>query len=67
MAKYTEYCQLLLLTGWLRFWATSQKVAGSIPNGVIGTFRRLSPSGHTIALGSTQPLTEMSIRNISWG
>jgi len=22
---------------------------------------------HTLALGSTQPLTEMSIRNISWG
>jgi hypothetical protein len=24
-------------------------------------------SGHTIALGSTQPLTEMSTRNISLG
>jgi len=23
--------------------------------------------GRTIALGSTQPLTEMSTRNISWG
>ena len=26
-----------------------------------------SPSGRTMALGSTQPLTEMSIRNISCG
>ena len=25
------------------------------------------PSGRTVALGSTQPLTEMSTRNISWG
>jgi hypothetical protein len=26
-----------------------------------------NPSGRTMALGSTQPLTEMSNRNISWG
>jgi hypothetical protein len=26
-----------------------------------------NPSGCTMALGSTEPLTEMSIRNISWG
>jgi hypothetical protein len=25
------------------------------------------PSGRTMALGSNQPLTEMSTRNISWG
>jgi len=25
------------------------------------------PSGHIMALGSTQPLIEMSTRNISWG
>jgi hypothetical protein len=24
------------------------------------------PSGRTMALGSTQPLTEMSTRNVSW-
>jgi hypothetical protein len=27
----------------------------------------LAPSGSAIALGSTQPLTEMSTRNNSWG
>jgi len=27
----------------------------------------LNPSGRTVVLGSTQPLTEMNIRNISWG
>jgi len=26
-----------------------------------------NPSGPTMALGLTQPLTEMSTRNISWG
>ena len=25
-----------------------------------------NPSGHTVALGLTQPLTEMSTKNISW-
>jgi hypothetical protein len=36
------------------------KGAGSFPDGV-------NPSGRTMALSSTQPLTEMSIRNIFWG
>jgi hypothetical protein len=52
---------------WLRHCATSQKVAGSIPEGVIGIFRLHNPSGRTMALGLTQPLTKMSTRNISWG
>ena len=52
---------------WLRHWATSQKVAGAIPDGVIGIFHWHNPSGRTMALGSTQPLTEMSTGNISWG
>ena len=39
---------------------------GSIPDGIIGTFDRLNPSGRTMALGSTQPLTEMTTRNIFW-
>jgi WD40 repeat protein len=51
---------------WLRHYATSRKVAGSSPNEVIEFFFFflfcLSPSSHTMALGFTQPLTEMSIR-----
>ena len=43
------------------------KVAGSIPYGVTGIFHSHDPSSHTMALGFTQPLTEMSTRNISWG
>jgi hypothetical protein len=34
-----------ILRSWLRHWATSRKVAGSIPNGVTGIFRWLNPSG----------------------
>ena len=52
---------------WLRHCGTSRKVAGSIPGGVIGVFHWHNPSGRTMALGSTQPRTEMSTRNISWG
>jgi len=51
----------------LRNCATSRKVAGSITDGAIGIFRGHNPSGRTMALGSTQPLTEMSTKNISWG
>ena len=47
--------------------ATNRKVAGSIPDGVIGIFHWHNPSDHTMAMGLTQPLTEMSTRNISWG
>jgi hypothetical protein len=50
---------------WLRRCATNRKVAGSIPDGVIRIFQWNNPSGRTMALGSTQPLTEMSTRNIS--
>jgi hypothetical protein len=47
-------------------YAVSQliEVAGSIPDGVIEIFHWRNPSGRTIALRSTQPLTEMSTRNI---
>jgi hypothetical protein len=45
----------------------SRKVAGSIPDGVTGIFHRHNPSGLTMALASTQPLTEMSTRSIFWG
>ena len=38
---------------WLRHCATSRKVAGSIPDNVIGIFHWHNPSGRTMALGST--------------
>ena len=46
----------------------NRKVAGSIPDGgVIVIFHWHNPPDRTMALGSTQPLTEMSTRIISWG
>jgi len=56
-----------LWRSWLGQCATSRKFAVSIPDGVNGIFHRHNPSGSTKALGSTQPLTEMSTRNISRG
>jgi len=46
--------------GWLIHCATCRKVAGSIPDYVFGIFHSHNPSGHSMALGLTQPLTEMS-------
>jgi hypothetical protein len=50
-----------------RHYATSCKVAGSIPDEIIGFFNLPNPSNRTMLLGSTQPLTEMSTGNLSWG
>ena len=50
---------------WLRRCATNRKVAGSIPD-VIGIFHSHNPSDRTMALGSTQTLTETSTRTTSW-
>ena len=52
---------------WLRCYATNRKVAGSIPDGDIGIFHFHNPYDRTMAVGSTQPLTEMSTRSIFWG
>jgi hypothetical protein len=43
------------------------QVAGSTSDEVIGFFNRSNPSSRTMALGSTQPLTEMSTRNLIRG
>jgi hypothetical protein len=52
---------------WLRHCATSRTVPGSIPGGVTGFFSDISPSNHSMDLGSTQPLVKMSTRNIPVG
>jgi hypothetical protein len=54
-------------SSWLRHYAASQKVAGSIADEVIGFFIWPDPSSCTMALGSTQPLTEMSTKNLHGG
>jgi hypothetical protein len=46
-----------------RHYATSRKVAVSIPDEVIGFFSLPNPSSRTMA----QPLTEMSTRNLPGG
>jgi hypothetical protein len=51
---------------WLRCCVTYRKVAGSIPDDVSEIFHSHNPSDLTMVLGSSQPLTEMSTRSISW-
>jgi hypothetical protein len=60
-------CVGTVVVQWLRYCATNQKVTVSIPDGVMEFFIDVNPSDHTMALGSTQPLTEISTRCISWG
>jgi hypothetical protein len=48
-------------------YATSRKVAGSIPDEVIAFLNWPNPSSSSMVLGSTQSLTEMSTRNLSGG
>jgi hypothetical protein len=57
----TRYCS------WLRRYVTSRKVAGSIPDYIIGVFNWSNPSSRSMSLGSTQPLREMSTRNLPGG
>jgi hypothetical protein len=48
-------------------YATSREVAGSIPNESLDFFNWYNFSKLTMALGSTQSLTELSTRKIPWG
>jgi hypothetical protein len=60
-------CQKFGARGSVVGWgtnATIRKVAGSIPDEVIGFFNWPNPSRRTMALGSTQSQTEMSNRNL---
>jgi hypothetical protein len=50
----------------LRHCAKTRKVAGSISDGVFEISHWLNTSGRTVALGSTQPLSEISIRYLRW-
>ena len=60
-------CDGTAVAQWLTCCATNRKVAGSIPAGVSGFFIDIKSFRCTMALESTQPLTEVSTRSISWG
>jgi hypothetical protein len=47
--------------------SNKSKVAGSVLVEVTGCFKLPNPSSRTMALGSTQPPTEMSTRNLPEG
>jgi hypothetical protein len=49
---------------WLKHYAASQKVRSSNPDGIIGYFNWPNTSSRAVALRSSQPLREMSARNL---
>ena len=51
----------------MKHCAANRQAKSSIPDGTIEIFNCLNPSGRTVALGSTQPATEMSTRNVLRG
>jgi hypothetical protein len=53
------------VSNWLQHYDASRKVTGSILDEVTGFFNWPNPSSCTVALRSTQHLTEMSTRNPS--
>ena len=63
---YNYYNLGTAVAQWLKCCATNRKVAGSIPAGIIEIFHHHNSSDPTMTLGSTQTLTEMSTRGISW-
>jgi hypothetical protein len=67
MFKYAEYMNYFSRYSQHLHYATSRKVAVSIPDEIIGFFNLSNPSSCSMALGSTQPLTEMSTTNVPGG
>jgi hypothetical protein len=49
----------------VRHCAATGKVAVSIPDEIVGFFNLPNPSSRAMALGSAQPLTEMSTKNFA--
>jgi hypothetical protein len=64
--SFTKIFQHIVTLSLFGAVATRRKVAGSSPDEV-DFFNLPNPSNHTMALGSTQPLTEMSTRNLPEG
>ena len=60
------FVHLELLVVWMRFWVSTRFYVGYAVAQLVEALRYY-PSGRTMSLGSTQPLTEMSTRYPSWG
>ena len=81
VAKYSDQTVKLLPTLWsiimpsrgmrwrncFRNCIMNLTIAGSIPDGVTEIFHWHNPSGRTVDMGSTQPLTEVNTGNVFWG
>jgi hypothetical protein len=64
---HRSFIMWFLLHSWLKHYPTSRKNVCSFPVEVIEFFNWSNPSSRTMALESTQPLTDMSTRNLPGG
>jgi hypothetical protein len=64
---YTDLARKTRQRSWLRQYAANRKFEGSIPDKVIGIFNSPNPFSRTVALESTQLLTEMNSRALPVG
>jgi hypothetical protein len=62
-----SFCEVTWQHSWLRHYATSQKALGSIHDDVTKFFNWPNPCSHTMALGSTQSLTQVNTKNLPGG
>jgi hypothetical protein len=60
--RYRSFCYC----SWVKHYAVSRKVAGSVPDEAIGFFNWPNPSSHTMTLWSTQPLNRNEYQESSW-
>jgi hypothetical protein len=65
--KFSSVLSITGVRGGVMVKTQRYKPAGRGFDGVTVNFHWHNPTGRTMALGLTQPLTEMSTRCISWG
>ena len=63
--RWTVQSWTLMVRG--TWWRITCRFSYCVTSGYDGIFQLHNPSGRTMALWSTQSLTEISTRNISWG
>jgi hypothetical protein len=60
----TAWMRCTLYCNWFKCRVTGRKVAEFVSRKVVGFVNLRNPSSRNMGLGSTQPLTEMSTRNL---
>jgi hypothetical protein len=62
-----QLLQVTRIHNWLRNCATSQRIVDSLSDDITGLFNCFKLPSSSMALGSTQPLTDKSTSYLHWG